>query len=79
MLKDLKISPAGMDISRTAHGKGANRVSLTAMLNSKINEVAGIGPGQRSSMSSTQIDEVFAKLDAIADEIIASLKLALEK
>lgn len=79
MLKDLKLSPAGVDIARAGQGKGANRVSLTALLNRKINESAGIGSKQRVSLSNAQIDEAFANLDRIADEIVASLKVQLGK
>ena len=79
MLTDLGLSAAAMDVARKAGGKGSNRVALTAMLNSKINEAAGIGKGQRSTMSTAQIDAVFAKLDGIADEIVVSVREKLGK
>jgi hypothetical protein len=47
------------------------------MLNSKINDAVGIGTGQRSTLSTAQLDEVFARLDGIADEIVASVKQKL--
>jgi DNA repair protein RadD len=79
MLKDLHLSPAGMDIVRVGGGKGVNRMALTALLNSKINDAVGIGPRQRSTMSAAQIEDIFGKLDGIADEVVASLKSKLGK
>jgi hypothetical protein len=79
MLTDLGLSAAAMDVARKAGGKGSNRVALTAMLNSRINEAVGIGKGQRSTLSASQIDDVFARLDGIADEVVASVKEKLGK
>lgn len=70
ILRDLALSPASWEVSKCGLGaRGNNRAAITQLLNRAINNHVNISSGERNSLTATQAEEVFGKLDAIGDRV----------
>ena len=72
VLQDAGVSRQGRDIARVLPGAGpmsSNAQYVTRLLNREINSYLGIGPGQRSELSSDQAERALDALDALGDRV----------
>ena len=77
ILKDLKLSAAGFQVGKLFGVPGNNRASLIHLLNKDINTCAGIGSGERNTMTAKQAEDVFGQLDNLGDSLLEKIQSAI--
>ena len=76
----LGLSPVGVEVPRTFPelGVGNNIGAAIQLMGRKVNEELGIEPGGRAELEAAELDRVYDRLDELADQVQAHIRIRLE-
>jgi DNA repair protein RadD len=80
ILQDLQLGRAGREVAKAIPGLGtaANVQAVTRLLNTAVNGAAGIGSGERGTLSADENELTLRQLDTVGDQVRDRIKQAID-